>query len=46
MRRGLFGIIAVLSAVAGVGASAFNAEALAAEVYPRRAIEQANIRAE
>jgi len=46
MRRGLFGIIAVLSAIAGIGASGFNADALAAEVYPQRAIEQANIRAE
>ena len=38
MRRGFLWLIAVLSAVAGVGGSAFDSEALAAEVYPQRAI--------
>ena len=38
MRRGLPRSIALLLAVTGVGASAFDAEALAAKVYPQRAI--------
>ena len=38
MRRGSIGVIAVLSAIAGIGAGGFSADALAAEVYPQRAV--------
>lgn len=38
MRRGFPALLAILPAVAGVGGSAFETVASAAEVYPQRAI--------